>query len=387
MELHELGLTEDDLSLRKIIRSLVDKEIRPRAREIDETESFPADAMKALADMGLFGVLTPQEYGGGDGTMLQYSIITEEIARACAATSTSYITQIHGMLPIQVAGSEEQKSTWLPSMCEGSRLGAIAITEPDAGTDIHSMSTRAVRDGDDYVITGQKMFITNGGKADVIALFARTGEDSKTGISIFLVETDSTGFTALPSLPKSGIRGSNTVPLSLDSVRVPARNRLGEEGIGFHLAVTVLSDARLSTAAQAVGIAQGAWDIAYSYVQQREAFGHPVSEFQAVQLRLAEMYGPLTAARLLTYQVARLMDAKGRSEYSVETALAKQYCGDIAMNVASQAVQLMGGYGYMREYEAERFFRDAKITQIYDGTNDVNRLVMMRQLMKRDAQK
>jgi alkylation response protein AidB-like acyl-CoA dehydrogenase len=387
MELYELDLSEDDISLRKTIRSLVDKEVRPRAREIDETESFPVDAMKAFGDLGLFGILTPEEYGGGDGTMLQYSIVAEEIARACAATCASYITQIHGMLPIQAAGSEEQKAEWLPAMCEGSRLGAIAITEPDAGTDIHSMRTRAVRDGDDYIITGQKMFITNGGKADVIALFARTGEDSKTGISLFLVEADSPGFTALPSLPKTGIRGSNTVPLSLDSVRVPARNRLGEEGIGFHLAVTVLSDARLSTAAQAVGIAQGAWDIAYAYVQEREAFGHPVSEFQAVQLRLAEMYGPLTAARLLTYQVARLMDAKGRAEYSVEAALAKQYCGDIAMNVASQAVQLMGGYGYMREYEAERFFRDAKITQIYDGTNDVNRLVMMRQLMKRDSKK
>lgn len=386
-ELHELDLGEDDLRLRSAIRDLVDAEIRPRAREIDETEAFPSEAMKSFGEMGLFGILTPEEYGGGGGTMLQYSIVAEEIARACAATCTSYITQIHGMLPIQAAGSEEQKKEWLPRMAEGSILGAIAITEPDAGTDVHSMKTRAVRDGDDYVISGQKMFITNGGEADVISLFARTGDDSRTGISLFLVETDSPGFEALPSLHKSGIRGSNTVPLSLDEVRVPARNRLGEEGIGFHLAVTVLSDARLSTAAQAVGIAQGAWDIAYRYVQEREAFGHAVSQFQAVQLRLAEMYGPLVAARLMTYQLARLMDAHGRSEYSVEAAMAKQYCGDIAMDVASTAVQLLGGYGYTREYEVERFFRDAKITQIYDGTNDVNRLVMIRQLMKRDSRK
>lgn len=385
MELHDIDLSDNERSLRSEVRRLVDSEVRPRAREIDENETFPFDAMRSFADMGLFGILVPTEVGGGGGSMLAYVIVAEEIARACPATCTSYITQVHGMLPILAAGSPEQKAAWLPGLCDGTSLSAIAITEPGAGTDVHALRTRAVRDGDDYVLTGTKMFITNGGVADLIVVFARTGEDTRSGLSMFLVETDSPGFTAEPNLAKCGIRGSNTVALALEDVRVPASNRLGEEGIGFHTAVTVLSDARLSTAAQAIGIAQGAWDISYRYVQEREAFGHPVSEFQAVQLRLAEMYGPMVAARLMTYQVARLMDADGRDDYSVEAAMAKQYCSDVAMSVAGQAVQLMGGYGYMREYEAERFFRDAKITQIYDGTNDVNRLVMIRQLLKRSA--
>lgn len=385
MELYEVDLSDEDLELRATVRRLVDEQVRPRAREVDESGTFPMEAMRAFGKLGLFGILVPVEYGGGGGSMLQYVIVAEEIARACAATCTSYITQVHGMLPILAAGSPEQQAEWLPKLSAGTLLGAIAITEPDAGTDIGALRTRAVRDGDDYLITGQKMFITNGGVADVVVVFARTGEDPRDGISMFLVAGDSPGFTSEPPLPKCGIRGSNTVALALEAVRVPARNRLGAEGIGFHTAVHVLSDARLSTAAQATGIAQGAWEIAYRYVQEREAFGHAVSEFQAVQLRLAEMYGPLTAARLMIYQVARLMDAGGRSEYSVEASMAKQYCSDAAMGVASQAVQLMGGYGYMREYEVERYFRDAKITQIYDGTNDVNRLVMARQLMKRDG--
>lgn len=385
MELHDIDLSDSERSLRSAVRGLVDAHVRPHARDIDENETFPIEAMRVFADMGLFGILVPVELGGGGGSMLAYVIVAEEIARACPATCTSFITQVHGMLPILAVGTPAQQSAWLPRLCSGAALSAIAITEPGAGTDLHALRTRAVRDGDDYVLTGTKMFITNGGVADVVVVFARTAEDARHGLSMFVVETDSPGFSAESSLAKCGIRGSNTVALTLDQVRVPASNRLGDEGIGFHTAVTVLSDARLSTAAQAVGIAQGAWDISYRYVQEREAFGHPVSEFQAVQLRLAEMYGPMVAARLMTYQVARLMDAHGRAEYSVEAAMAKQYCSDVAMDVAGQAVQLMGGYGYMREYEAERFFRDAKITQIYDGTNDVNRLVMIRQLMKRGA--
>lgn len=383
MELAELDLSKEDLDLRSTIRSVVDDVVRPRAREIDETETFPMDAMRVFGEMGLFGILIPTEYGGGGGTTLQYVVVAEEIARACAATCTSYITQVHGMLPVLAAGTEQQKRTYLPQFTDGSRLSAIAITEPEAGTDIHAMSTRAVRDGDEYVISGQKIFITNGGVADTFAVFARTGEDSRTGISIFLVDRDAPGFTVHDSLKKSGIRASSTVPLSFDGVRVPVSARLGDEGIGFHIAVTVLSDARVSTAAQSVGIAQGSWDLCTRYLADRKAFGHVVTDFQAVQLRLADMYGSISAARLMAYQVARAMDAKARDDFSVEAAMAKWFCSDTAMDAASWAVQLMGGYGYMREYEVERFFRDAKITQIYDGTNDVNRMVMMRQLLRR----
>lgn len=384
MELHDLDLTEDEISVRRLVRSVSESHLRPHARALDESGEFPREAMGIFGDLGLFGIVVPGAYGGGGGSMLMYVITAEEIARSCPATCTSYITQVHSMLPILAQGSEEQKSEWLPRMSRGEVLGAIAITEPDAGTDIHALTTRATRDGGDYVLSGRKMFITNGGVSDVVVVFALTGETARDGLSMFLVDSRSDGFSVDPPLAKCGIRASNTVALNLESVRVPASRRIGPEGVGFTTAVTVLSDARLSTAGQAVGIAQGAWDISYRYVQERQAFGAPVSSLQAVQLRLAEMYGPMVAARLLTYQVARFMDARARTEYSVEAALAKQYCSDVAMDVAGQAVQLMGGYGYMREYHVERYFRDAKITQIYDGTNDVNRLVMVRQLLKRE---
>jgi alkylation response protein AidB-like acyl-CoA dehydrogenase len=383
IELEDLDLDDGDRAVRELTRSIVTDVVRPRARELDESGKFPFEGMRAFADAGLFGVLVPAEYGGARGTMLQYALIVEEIARGCAGTCSSYITQNHAMLPIIAVGDEAQKHRFLPDMMSAARLGSIAITEPDAGSDIGAMRTRAVRVGDDYVLSGEKMFITNGGVADVFVVFARTADgDRRDALSAFVVEAGP-GVVPGRSLDKCGIRASNTVPVSLQDVRIPAANRLGPEGVGFHLAVTVLSDARLSTAAQAVGIAQEAFDIAFRYTRERHQFGHPVYDFQAVQLRLVNMKMALATARLLVYQAARLIDAGARSDYSVEASLAKVYCSDVAMRVASDAVELLGGYGYIRDYDVERCFRDAKITQIYDGTNDVNRLVAGRQLGKR----
>ncbi|MEU7713173.1 acyl-CoA dehydrogenase family protein [Micromonospora chalcea] len=382
--MEDIELSAEDRALRDLVRRLAGERIAGEARRIDEAEEYPASSMRLLGEAGLFGLLIPERYGGQGAGMRQYALATEELARACAATTTAFITQTHAMLPILAVGDDEQKRRWLPGLAAGRALGAIAITEPEAGTDVPALATRAVRDGDGYVISGRKMFITSGGVADLITLFARTSP-GRDGISVFVVEARSPGVRPGRPLAKMGIRASNTVELAFDEVRVPVTARLGPEGIGFHTAVHVLSDARISTAAQAVGIAQRAYDIADEFTRQRRQFGRPVREFQAVQLRLADMYIAVVTARLLVQRLARFVDAAPDGNRAVEAAAAKVYCSDVAMRVAGDAVQLMGGYGYMREFEAERCMRDAKITQIYDGTNDVNRLVLARQLAKRST--
>jgi alkylation response protein AidB-like acyl-CoA dehydrogenase len=294
------------------------------------------------------------------------------------------MTQIHGMLPVLLAGSEEQKQKWLPPAVAGDKVTAIAITEPNAGSDVASMQTVAVRDGDDYVINGSKIFITNGGVADWVCVFAKTDPAARhDGISMFLVERGTPGFSCGKPLRKMGIRGSNTAELFFSDMRVPAANRLGAEGIGFGIAMGALGDARISTAAQALGLAQGAYDIAFEYAQNRKQFGKPIYSYQAVQLTLMDMYMSIVSARLMTYQLARMIDQKARSEFSLESAMAKVHCSDMVMKVTTDAVQLLGGYGYIRDYDVERFMRDAKITQIYDGTNQINRFVMAKRLLKR----
>lgn len=384
MDMTDMDLGPDDVALRDMVRQVVAREVAPQARLIDEEERFPREALRTFGRQGLLGILVPEQYGGAGTSMLQYVIAMEEIAKACGATSATFMTQVHGMLPVLLAGSEEQKQQWLPPAVAGERVTAIAITEPNAGSDVASMQTVAVRDGDDYVINGSKIFITNGGVADWVCVFAKTDPASRhEGISLFLVERSAPGFSCGKPLRKMGIRGSNTAELFFSDVRVPVANRLGAEGIGFGIAMGALGDARISTAAQALGLAQGAYDIAFEYAQTRKQFGKPIYSYQAVQLTLMDMYMSIVSARLMTYQLARMIDRKARSEFSLESAMAKVYCSDMAMKVTTDAVQLLGGYGYIRDYDAERFMRDAKITQIYDGTNQINRLVMARRMLKR----
>ena len=382
-EFAEIDFTDDDRAVQELARDLVRREIAPRARAIDENEEFPVEALKALGAAGLTGILVPEEYGGSGGTMLQYCIVLEEIASACGATAVTYMTQIHGMLPVLLAGNDDQKRRWLPRAAAAESITAIAITEPNAGSDVAGMQTTARKVDGGYVLNGSKIFISNGNHADQISVFARTSPDRYGGISIFVLETKSDGVSFGEALKKMGIRGSDTAQIFFEDVFVPEEQRLGDEGIGFRIAMGALGDARISTAAQSAGLARGAWDRAYSYARERRQFGKPIYEFQAVQLRLMALFAKVCSARLMVFNLARMIDAKLRDEYSVEAAMAKSYCSDVAMEVTSGAVEVFGGYGYMREYEVERYMRDAKITQIYDGTNDINRIAMARQLSRR----
>ena len=382
--LADVDLSAEDVALREMVRALVAEQIAPRAAEVDEQARFPTEALEALAKVDLLGMLVPAEFGGAGGTKLQYAITVEEIARACGSTSATYMTQAHGALPLTLAGTEEQKRRWLPPLAAGEVVGAIALSEPHAGSDLADMRTTAVASADGFVLDGGKMFITNGGQADLVCVFAKTDPSAgHRGISAFLVDGDAAGLSAGAPLKKMGIRGSNTVELFLDSVQVDRTRLLGDPGAGFGLAMRTLEGARLSTAAQALGLGQGAYDIAFAYAQERTQFGVPIYDHQAVQFRLVDMHIALEAARSLLYRTARLMDERSGERHAEATAVAKVHCSDVAMRVATDAVQTLGGYGYMQEYEVERFMRDAKITQIYDGTNDINRLVVGRELARR----
>ncbi|MEV6923387.1 acyl-CoA dehydrogenase family protein [Dactylosporangium sp. NPDC051485] len=384
-EILDFDLSDDDRGVRDLAREIVRDRIAPHARELDETETFPADAIAALAKAGLTGILVPEDCGGAGGTMLQYCLVLSEIASACGATSTTYMALAHAMLPLLATGNDEQKARWLPAAARGELVAGMAITEPDAGSDLASLATRATRVAGGYRVSGSKIFVTNGTEAELLTVFVRTGDAGAGGISALLVETSSAGISRGRPLQKMGMRGSDTAEVFFQDVFVPEENLLGPEGSGFRIAMGVLGDARISTAAQAAGLARGAWVRAYDYAQQRRQFGRPIYEFQAVQLRLMTLYAKLCSAELMVSRLARMIDARTRHEYSVEAAMAKSYCADVAVEVTTGAVDVLGGYGYLREYELERFMRDAKVTQIYDGTNDINRLVMARQLTRRRA--
>ena len=382
-DLIDLDLTPDDKAIQGLAREIVDKEIAPIARRIDEDEEFPRRAMQILGSAGLTGVLVPEEYGGSGGTMLQYCLVLEEIASACGATAATYMTQIHGMLPLLHAGNSSQKQKWLAAPALGDQIMSIALTEPSAGSDLASMRANAKKVDGGYSINGSKIFITNGNQCDLMSVFVRTSDDHHKGMTIFLVESSASGVSFGQPLAKMGIRGSDTAEIFFTDVFVPDDQRIGEEGDGFKVAMGALGDARISTAAQACGLGRGAWARAYEYALERQQFGQRIFEFQAIQLRLMSMLSKITSAQVLLYQIARMIDQGTRSDYAIESAMAKSYCSDIAMEVTTGCVDILGGYGYMREYEVERFMRDAKVTQIYDGTNDVNRLVMARQLERR----
>jgi alkylation response protein AidB-like acyl-CoA dehydrogenase len=377
--LDSYALTEEQIEFRDAIRRMVTERVAPRAAEIDAKAEYPWDLRKLFAEHDLFGLPFHPEHGGtGTGTLM-LNVAVEEVARACASSALMLMVQELGTLPIRLFGSEELKTRFLPRCASGEWTPAFALSEPEAGSDAGGMITRAVRDGDEWVVTGTKNWITNLGVADFYVVFAKTDPKAERsrGISAFVVEADRPGFSVGKLEHKLGIKGSPTGQPIFDDVRIPAGNLIGEEGRGMHVALGTLDHSRLGVAAQAVGIAQGATDYAAAYAAERRQFGRPIGEFQGIQFKLADMETRTAAARELLYRACAKIDRHepDRGKYS---AMAKLFASDTAMAVAVEAVQVLGGYGYVTEYPVERYMRDAKITQIYEGTNEIQRLVIAR---------
>ncbi|MGH2445819.1 MAG: acyl-CoA dehydrogenase family protein [Candidatus Limnocylindria bacterium] len=376
--------TAEHDELRAMVRELAEERIAPRAAEIDEKAEFPHDLKELLAQQDLLGTCFEERHGGTALDTIAQCIVAEEIARADATTSLIPIVQKLGALPILLAGNDEQKDRYLPRLASGEWLIAFGLTEAAAGSDVASNRMRATRDGDDYVLNGSKRFITHGSVANVLTVFALTDPEAggRKGMSAFIVETDTPGFAAPRVEHKMGIRGSPTAELTFDDVRVPAANRIGSDGEGFKIAMETLDRSRLGIAAQAVGIAQGALDASVSYAADRTQFGERVVDFQGMQWMLADMASQTEAARQLTYAAAARVDANA-PDLPYWTSGAKLIAGDTAMRVTTDAVQVLGGYGYITEYPVERMMRDAKITQLYEGTQQIQRLIVARQLLER----
>ena len=375
-------LSEEHEMIRKMVRDFANKEVAPTAEERDEEERFDREIFDKMAELGLTGIPWPEEYGGIGSDYLAYCIAVEELSRVCASTGVtlSAHTSLAGW-PVYTFGTEEQKQKYLRPMAEGTKIGAYGLTEPSAGSDAGSMRTSAKEDGDHYVLNGSKIFITNGGIADIYVVFAVTDPESKhKGTTAFIIEKDFEGFSVGKKERKLGIRSSPTTEIIFDNCRVPKENILGELGQGFKIAMQTLDGGRNGIAAQAVGIAQGALDASIDYAKEREQFGKPILVNQGVSFKLADMATSIEASRLLTYQAAWLESNK--LSYSKESAMAKLMAGDTAMKVTVEAVQVFGGYGYTKDYPVERFMRDAKITQIYEGTQEVQRLVISRMVTK-----
>jgi len=369
-------LNADQQGLKKLVQDFAKKEIAPRAAEYDRTEEFPWDNVKGMAQLGLMGLPVPEKYDGAEVDTVSYMVAIEEIAKACGATSA--IMSIHtsaGIMPILLFGTEEQKQKYIPALARGEKVAAFALTEPGAGSDASRVSTTAKLDGDEYVLNGTKCFISNGGAAETYSVFA-TIDKSKgvKGITGFIVEKGTPGFSIGKKEEKMGIRASATTELIFDNCRIPKENLLGKEGEGFKIAMVILDGARIGIGAQAVGIAQGAYEEALKYSKVREQFGKPIAALQAINFMLADMAIQIEAARQLVMHAAIMKDAG--LPYGKEAAMAKTFASDIAVKVALDAVQVMGGYGYSREYPVERMLRDAKITQIYEGTNQIQRVVI-----------
>jgi alkylation response protein AidB-like acyl-CoA dehydrogenase len=374
--------SDEEAMILDVVRQLVRERVEPRAAAIDADGEFPWDIKQLFADNDLLGIPFPAEYGGLGGSFVTYVKVVEEVAKACASSSLIIAVQELGALPILIGGTDEQKRRWIPDLASGATIAAYALTEPGSGSDAAgSMRTKARRDGDDYVLDGSKIWITNGSVADIVTVFAVTDPaKGPNGISAFVVEKGTPGFTVGKLEKKMGIRGSPTVELSFENCRVPAANRLGDEGEGFKIAMKVLDKSRPGIAAQALGIAQGALDYATEYTKQRVAFGKPISQQQGLQFMLADMRTEVEACRLLLYEAARKCD-ESAPDVTLWAAMAKLKCGDTAMSVTTDAVQLLGGYGYSTEYPVERMMRDAKITQIYEGTQQIQRIVIARAMV------
>jgi alkylation response protein AidB-like acyl-CoA dehydrogenase len=379
-------LSEDQKLFRKEWRRLFEDKFTERAAEIDRTGEFPWDNVQVLKESGLLGVHLPEEYGGGGADSITHSLLVEEVARVCASTSLVPAVNKLGTLPILFAGDEEQKRRFLTRVADGSALISYCLSEPGSGSDAAAMASRAVRDGDDYVINGTKRFITGGGASKLYAYYAVTDPAAgPRGISAFVLEDTMPGFQIGKHEDKLGIRGSPTTEVICNDVRVPAANRLGEEGTGFKLALRALDHSRVTIGAQAVGIAQGALDYALGYTKERQQFGSRIADFQGIQWMLADMAMNVEAARGLVYAAAAKAD-RGDPDLTFASAAAKCFASDTAMRVTTDAVQLLGGYGYVKEFPVERMLRDAKITQIYEGTNQILRVVMARQLIQQRGQ-
>lgn len=376
-------LTEEHEMIRKMVRDFAENEVAPTAAERDEEERFDREIFDKMAELGLTGIPWPEEYGGIGSDYLAYAIAVEELSRVCA--STGVMLSAHTSLaswPIFKFGTEEQKQKYLRPLAKGEKIGAYCLTEPGSGSDAGGMRTTARLEGDHYVLNGSKIFITNGGEAEIYVVFALTDPEKRTrgGVTAFIVEKDFPGFSVGKKEKKLGIRSSPTTEIIFEDCRVPVENVLGEIGEGFKIAMMTLDGGRNGIAAQAVGIAQGALDAAVAYAKERVQFGKPIAAKQGISFKLADMATSVEAARLLTYQAA-WRESEGLS-YGMESAMSKLFAGDTAMKVATEAVQIFGGYGYTKEYPVERFLRDAKITQIYEGTQEIQRLVISRMLLK-----
>lgn len=375
-------LTEEQELLKKTVRDFAESEVAPKAAEMDENEEYDWGLWDQMVEMGLTGIPFPEEYGGAGMDNLSYAIAVEELSRVCA--STGVLVSAHtslGSWPIYHFGTEEQKQKFLVPLAEGEKIGALGLTEPSAGSDAGAVKLTAVADGDEYVLNGTKIFITNGGRADIYVVIASTDKSKgHRGTAAFIVEKDTPGFTFGKKEHKMGIRASYTYELVFENCRVPKENMLGGDGKGFKVALATLDGGRIGIAAQALGIAQGAFDQALAYSKIREQFGKPISANQGLQWMLADMATRIDAARLLVYRAAYLKD--DGQPYGKESAMAKLYASECAMWVTTKAVQIFGGYGYTREYPVERMMRDAKITEIYEGTSEVQRIVIAANLLK-----
>ena len=375
-------LTEEQLEIKEIARKVAEEKIKPVRAKYDEGHEFPWEIVEVFKQTDLFAVLVPEEYDGISGKVVDIAIITEELSRVCGGIGLSLGGSGLGMYPILISGSEEQKQKWLPLIANGEKLAAFALTETNAGSDAGGMETTAVKDGDHYILNGTKQWITNGGEADLYTVFVLTDKSKGArGASCLIVEKGTEGFSFGKQEDKMGIRGSMTRELIFDNCRVPVENLIGREGTGFMVAMKTLDKSRPMVAAQAVGIAQGAYEEAAKYAKQRIQFGKPISAFQGVQFMLADMATQIEAARALVMATARLIDS-GAKKYAKESAMCKVFASDMAMKVTTDAVQILGGYGYMKEYPVEKMMRDAKITQIYEGTNQVQRGVIASNLLK-----
>lgn len=380
----DFKLSDEHTMIRKMVREFAEKEVAPTAAERDEEERFDPALFQKMAELGLTGIPWPEKYGGIGSDYLSYVIAVEELSRVCASTGVtlSAHTSLAGW-PLYKYGTEEQKQKYLRPMAEGTKIGAYGLTEPASGSDAGAMKTTARLDGDDYVLDGSKIFITNGGVADIYIVFAVTDSDpsaKRPETSAFIIEKDFPGFSVGKKEKKLGIRSSPTTEIIFDNCRVPKENLLGERGEGFVIAMKTLDGGRNGIAAQAVGIAQGALDASVDYAKTRKQFGKPIAANQGISFKLVDMATAIEASRLLTYQAAWL-ESNGKP-YGKESAMAKLMAGDTAMKVTTEAVQVFGGYGYTKDYPVERYMRDAKITQIYEGTQEIQRLVISRLLTK-----
>ena len=374
-------LTDEQREFRAVLRQFCEDKIAPRAAEIDEKAEFPWDTYQACVSMELSALGIPAEYGGHGADHVTQAIMVEELSRVCASTSLTMLISKLGMIPVMNWGSEELKREYLPRVASGEWQASYCLSEADAGSDVASMKTRAVRDGDSYILNGSKYWITNAGISNTYTIFAKTDPESgHRGMSCFLVEKD-WGVKIGKLEKKLGVRGSPTGEVILEDVRVPATHRIGEEGQGFYIAMGTLDRSRPTIGAQAVGIAQGAIDYAAGYMRERKQFGKPIAEFQGLQFMLADMAIKTEAARQLVYKSCALVDDDPYGELTMAGAMAKCFASDTAMEVTTNGVQLLGGYGYTREFPMERFMRDAKITQIYEGTNQVQRVVISKRLL------